>query len=76
MAYRRNLLTSRFNPNIPDNNDFRATLTKFTGDDYKNNIAANIDQAVIVMTHAPSPIEHYIDRYLAALHNNNIANYI
>ena len=36
------------------------------------NIAANIDQAVIVITHAPSPVEHYIDRYLAALHNNNI----
>ncbi len=36
------------------------------------NIAANIDQAAIIITHAPAPVEHYIDRYLAALHNSNI----
>ncbi|ACD31251.1 ribosome small subunit-dependent GTPase A [Francisella tularensis] len=36
------------------------------------NIAANIDSAVIIITHSPAPIEHYIDRYLAALHNSDI----
>lgn len=36
------------------------------------NIAANIDQAVIIICHSPAPVEHYIDRYLAALHNSNI----
>lgn len=36
------------------------------------NIASNIDQAAIIITHAPAPVEHYIDRYLAALHNSNI----
>jgi len=36
------------------------------------NIAANIDQAVILITHNPEPVEHYIDRYLAALENSDI----
>ena len=36
------------------------------------NIAANIDNAVIILTHSPAPVEHYIDRYLAALHNSDI----
>ncbi|MBK2357191.1 ribosome small subunit-dependent GTPase A [Francisella hispaniensis] len=36
------------------------------------NIAANIDNAVIIITHSPAPVEHYIDRYLAALHNSDI----
>ena len=36
------------------------------------NMAANIDQAVILITHNPEPVEHYIDRYLAALENSNI----
>lgn len=36
------------------------------------NIAANIDQAIILITHNPAPIEHYIDRYLAALHKADI----
>ena len=36
------------------------------------NIAANIDQAAVIFTHSPAPIEHYIDRYLAAFHNSNI----
>ena len=36
------------------------------------NIAANIDQAAVIFTHSPAPIEHYIDRYLAAFHNSDI----
>lgn len=36
------------------------------------NIAANIDTAVIIIAHSPAPVEHYIDRYLAALHNSDI----
>lgn len=36
------------------------------------NIAANIDSAVIIIAHSPAPVEHYIDRYLAALDNSNI----
>lgn len=36
------------------------------------NIAANIDCAVIVITHSPAPVEHYIDRYLATLHKSKI----
>ena len=36
------------------------------------NIAANIDNAVIILTHSPAPVERYIDRYLAALHNSDI----
>lgn len=36
------------------------------------NIAANIDTAVIIITHSPAPVEHYIDRYLAALHKSKI----
>ncbi|WP_256868898.1 ribosome small subunit-dependent GTPase A [Francisella sp. Scap27] len=36
------------------------------------NIAANIDQAAIIICHSPAPVEHYIDRYLAALHNSHI----
>ena len=36
------------------------------------NIAANIDQAVVIFTHSPAPVEHYIDRYLAVLHNCDI----
>ncbi|MED7819441.1 MULTISPECIES: ribosome small subunit-dependent GTPase A [unclassified Francisella] len=36
------------------------------------NVAANIDYAVIIITHSPAPVEHYIDRYLAALHNSDI----
>ena len=35
-------------------------------------IAANIDLGVIIITHKPAPIEHYIDRYLAAFHKANI----
>lgn len=36
------------------------------------NIAANIDSAVIIIAHSPAAVEHYIDRYLAALHNSDI----
>ncbi|ASG67719.1 ribosome small subunit-dependent GTPase A [Francisella halioticida] len=36
------------------------------------NVAANIDYAVIIITHSPAPVEHYIDRYLVALHNSDI----
>ncbi|AJC49382.1 ribosome small subunit-dependent GTPase A [Allofrancisella guangzhouensis] len=36
------------------------------------NIAANVDQGIIIISHSPTPVEHYIDRYLAALHNSNI----
>ncbi|MED7788416.1 ribosome small subunit-dependent GTPase A [Francisella sp. 19X1-34] len=36
------------------------------------NVAANIDYGVIIITHSPAPVEHYIDRYLAALHNSDI----
>lgn len=36
------------------------------------NVAANIDYAVIIITHSPAPVEHYIDRYLAALQNSDI----
>ena len=36
------------------------------------NIAANIDQAALIITHSPVSSEYYIDRYLAALHNSNI----
>ena len=27
---------------------------------------------MIILAHSPAPVEHYIDRYLAALHNSNI----
>lgn len=36
------------------------------------NIVANIDQAAVVIAHSPEPVEHYIDRYLAALFISNI----
>lgn len=36
------------------------------------NIAANIENAVIIIAHSPAPVEHYIDRYLSALHNSDI----
>ncbi|QIV95779.1 ribosome biogenesis GTPase [Allofrancisella inopinata] len=36
------------------------------------NIAANIDQAIIIISHSPAPVEHYIDRYLAAIHSSDI----
>jgi len=35
-------------------------------------VAANIDQAIIVISVEPAPIEHYIDRYLVALYHAQI----